>query len=281
MRKICAVIITGIFLILITIKAFSQDSAQGKVSIIDPYHLAIAFSKTTNLVFPNAIKSVERGSKDVLAQKAKGVENILQLKAGKVNFEETNLTVITADGKLYSYLVNYDNDPPLLNIEFPATDNINANAFFSQASVNEPFVMSTAKKVAGKNRTVYGIASKKYQMKLSLEGLYIRDDVMYYQLKVQNNSNINYDIDQFRFFIRDQKKSKRTATQELEIKPLYVFDNTTKIFDQSSNTVVFALPKLTIPDNKYLAVQLMEKDGGRHLSLSLNNNHLIHGKVIN
>lgn len=46
------------------------------------------------------LKSVDRGSKDVLAQKAKGVESILQVKAAKTNFDETNLTVINADGKL-------------------------------------------------------------------------------------------------------------------------------------------------------------------------------------
>lgn len=272
---------TGVFFILITVNASSQESTVGKVSIIEPYHLAIGFSKTTNLVFPNSIKSVERGSKDVLAQKAKGVENILQVKAGKVSFDETNLTVITADGKLYSYLINYAKTPSVLNIEFPPADNINADAFFSPASVNESVIVSNAKKVACKKRVVYGMVDKKYEMKLSLNGLYIASDVMYFQMKVQNNSNLNYAIDQFRFFIRDQKKSKRTATQELEIKPLYVLNNTPLIPGQSENTFVFALPKFTIPDNKYFAVQVMEKDGGRHLALSLNNKHLIHAKLIN
>ena len=88
MKKISAVIVTGILLVLINVEVFSQNSLQTeKTSIIEPQHLAISFYKTTNLIFPFAIKSVDRGSKDVLVQIAKGVENILQVKAAKSNFD--------------------------------------------------------------------------------------------------------------------------------------------------------------------------------------------------
>src|SRR5687768_14524787 len=74
---------------------------------IENIDLAISFNKTTSLVFPYSIRSVDRGSRDVLAQKAKGVENVLQVKAGRKGFAETNLTVITADGTLHQFTVTY------------------------------------------------------------------------------------------------------------------------------------------------------------------------------
>ncbi len=105
MKKISAVMVTGIFLVLTSINTFSQEAIPGNVSAIEPFHLAISFYKTTSLIFPYAIKSVDRGSKDVLVQKAKGVENILQVKAAKPNFKETNLTVITGVDFTHGYLI--------------------------------------------------------------------------------------------------------------------------------------------------------------------------------
>ena len=83
MKRISAVMITGIFLFILNGNIFSQSHNQTfKTTIIEPYHLAITYYKTTNLIFSFSITSVDRGSCDVLAQKTKGAENILQVKAG-------------------------------------------------------------------------------------------------------------------------------------------------------------------------------------------------------
>ncbi|MBF9252127.1 conjugative transposon protein TraN [Pontibacter sp. 172403-2] len=275
MKTICAVMITGIFLVLTNINAYSQNAHGSTVSVIEPYPLAITYFKTTNLMFPYAIKSVDRGSKDVLAQKATGVENILQVKAGKRGFNETNLTVITADGKLYSYVLSYADNPSVLNLQFSTAGKPADNTLFSAANPNEAVIQEDAKKVAAEKKNVRGVKDKKYGIKFRLNGLFIRDDVMYYQIKVTNKSNINYGIDQLRFFIRDQKKPKRSATQEIEIKPLDIQNDASIIAGQSERILVFALPKFTIPDKKYLAIQLMEKNGGRHLELDVHNKTII------
>ncbi|MBV5348065.1 conjugative transposon protein TraN, partial [bacterium] len=62
MKKISAVWITGIFLFLTSISAFSQNANPVNTSTIEAYPLAITLNKTTSLVFPYAIKSVDRGS---------------------------------------------------------------------------------------------------------------------------------------------------------------------------------------------------------------------------
>src|SRR5580698_5987781 len=85
---------------------------------IESFPISICCNKTTNLIFSYAIKSVDRGSKDVLAQKANGAENVLQLKAARETFQPTNLSVITSDGKLFSFIINYSQNPSALNISF-------------------------------------------------------------------------------------------------------------------------------------------------------------------
>jgi hypothetical protein len=117
MKKISAVMV-GIIMILTIFKSFAQNVTEAKASFIKPYPITVTYSKTTNLIFPYAIKSVDKGSRDLLVQKAIGVENILQVKAAKQWFGETNLTVVTADGGLFSYSVTYTDAPGNLNMMF-------------------------------------------------------------------------------------------------------------------------------------------------------------------
>ena len=267
MKKLRLLIIG--FFFLQCANAFCQAEPKTEISAIEPFHLNITYSKTTHLLFPFAIISIDRGSKDILAQKAKGVDNVLQIKAAKQGFDQTNLTVITADGKLYSYLVDYLQNPSILNLQVKQSDQLNNRVLLDPEHINEAEIHQIAQKVVNLPKTVHGIKDKRYDMRFFVNGIFISRDVMYYQLKIANNSNITYDIDQLRFFIRDQKKAKRTAIQEIELKPLYLYNDTTSIKGKSAFTFVYAMPKQTIPNKKYLAIELLEKDGGRYLHLDI------------
>jgi conjugative transposon TraN protein len=269
MKKI---IITVLGLLSLFIGRVSAQQSNTSLSAIEPDTLNIAYGKTTNIVFPYAIKSVDRGSRAILAQKAKGVENVLQLKAAEVFFEETNLTVITSEGQLYSFVLNYDEQPSALTITIGNAKPLEP-LFFSPENLNEAAVEAYSELAAVEKKN-FCVKQDKYEIKFQVDGLFIRDDSIYCRIQLANNSNINYDIDQIRFFIRDKKKAKRTASQELEVLPLYIYDKIQTVPSQSAHTLVIALPKLTIPDKKYMAIQLVEKNGGRHLELHINNRKL-------
>ncbi len=281
MKKIRAGLITGILYLLSLSSLFSQDINNTGASAIVPYPLYIGYDKTTNLLFPYTIISVDRGSINILAQKAKNVENILQIKAGKKGFEETNLTVITADGKFYSFLLNYAERPSVLNLDFNTPKPSMQDALFSPEIFNEKELREYSKAAAVEKKKIRGIKDKGFGICFRLNGLFIHDNIMFLRLNIANETNVNYDIDQLRLYIRDQKKSKRTATQEIEISPVLVHNNTAKVTGQSDNTIVLVVPKFTIPDKKYLAVQLMEKNGGRHLELHVKNRKITKTVPIN
>ena len=280
MKKISIVMITGVLLALLNLPAFAQNKSEVITTVIEPYCLPITFYKTTNLIFPYAIKSVDRGSKDILVQKAKGIDNILQLKAGKLGFEQTNLTVITADGELYSFILDYNDTPAILNFRFSKNTGTHSEVFFSNGTINESQMQVNTEEVVHEKRNIYSVKDKSYGIKMLLDGLYIKDEIIYCRIRLQNNSNINYDIEQFRFYIRDQRKSKRTATQELEVNPLYIKGDSSVVAGQAENVLVLAFPKFTIPDKKYLAIELMEKNGGRHLNLSIGNSTIVRTSVL-
>lgn len=260
---------------------FSICFAPAIGQIVQADNVELTYNKTSSIIFPALITSVDRGSRDILAQKAKGVNNVLQLKAGKVNFKETNLTVITADGALHYFTVRYADKPSVLTI--------NADRQFSPESPTEIEFSSELTQVeleqhanaileSPRTRRIKG--QSKYQMKMELQGIYIQDNTMFFHVKVENQSNIPYHSDVFRFFIKDKQKAKRTASQELSQKPVYQLGTTELIQGKSTNNVIVALPKFTIPDAKHLVIELLEKNGGRHLVLTINNKTIVNASLI-
>ncbi|MGI4832419.1 MAG: DUF4138 domain-containing protein [Janthinobacterium lividum] len=89
---------------------------------IGSYRMTVGFQKTTHLIFPYAVSYVDLGNGGIIADKAQGAENIVKVKASQQGFPETNMTVVTTDGRLYSFLVTYDPNPRVLNYNLAATD---------------------------------------------------------------------------------------------------------------------------------------------------------------
>lgn len=240
----------------------------------------VAYLKTTSIVFEYPIKSVDKGSQEVLVQKAKAVENILLVKAARENFKETNLTVVTAEGKLFGFILCYDELSPDLNLIMEGSMTLNQEILFSAENENQKQLEQYALLALSKKATIKGLKTRKFDIKLEVSGLFIHQDVLYYRIVLGNASPINYDIDQLRFFICDQKKSRRTASQEIEITPLFASTKVSKIPDVSEVTVVFALPKFTIPERKYLTIELLERGGERQIGLHIKNSDLMELQVL-
>jgi len=231
------------------------------VSVKAQTSLCISTEKTTSLVFPFSILHVDRGTQSVLAQPVKESPTILLVKAASKGFPETNLSVVTEDGSIYSFMVCYDSNPVTWVYHLPVNKSATL-ATYANAIIDNP-------------KTIGGIKDHKWDMQARISGIYIKGDVIYYQLSLVNQSPVDYDIDLLRFYIRDKKKGKRTAVQENDLKPLYVVGNTSQVKANSNSSVVVALDKFTIPDAKYLAVQVMEKNGGRHLFMKINNRKIM------
>jgi len=260
--------------------ASSQDHANFKTKAILSSYLQVSDQMTTNLIFPHPIKSVDRGNRNILVQKAQEVENILQVKAENSELPKSNLTVITEDGSFYSFTVAYDQTPPNLNwnIQSMVNDHV---AKFKVPNQNSSELWETSQLVSKKHRSIPAIRQRRFLTGLALTGIYIDKDLLYFQIQLENQSNIAYDTEQFRLFIRDNKQSKRTASQELEQVPEVIWGDAGRIPSQSTQTLVVALPKFTIPNQKHLAIELMEKNGGRNLKIKVKNRQLMKAMALN
>lgn len=223
--------------------------------------ICITTDKTSSLVFPSPILHVDRGAKAILVQGIKDAPHVLLVKAAAKNFLETNLSVVTVDGIVYSFAVRYLTQPE--------------EQVYHVAAKKPSPLQNYATGILDNPQTIKGIRDSKWDMVAEVTGIYIQSDVLYFQLHLTNNSPIDFEPELMRLFLRDRKKAKRTAVQEQELTPLLVTANPGIIKAMTSHTMVIAVQKFTIPDAKKMLIQLMEKNGGRHLQLKITNKKLM------
>ncbi len=118
--------------------------------------------------------------------------------------------------------------------------------------------------------------------RLALDEIWIQGDIIYYRFTLTNTTAIAYDVDFWRFFVRDHKAAKRAAVQEIDQVPLLVYpgSDAARVEPYSAETFVVALEKFTIPDAKRLHLEVLERGGGRHHALKLKNSDIVDARYV-
>src|SRR5450432_1978057 len=189
MNRLCAVSLVLVVL-LAGFSGFSQ-TAIPSYSIISTYSLSISFEKTTNIIFPYRIQKADIGSGDVIGHKDPVLPNVLFLKANRKGFAPTNLSVYTSDGKFYSFIVRYQEDPDTLNLfiaNYGKANPVIANEARVNAvtfdGVNDARLDSDAVIIQNAKPVMHRKTSLQ-QMKLILRGIYIKDHLMWFRLEIK------------------------------------------------------------------------------------------------
>jgi conjugative transposon TraN protein len=251
MKWLCAA-----WIFLISNNLFSQIA-------LPSYPLEISFDKTTNIIFPYRITSADRGSRDLLIQKAKGVENVLQVKANKQNFRTTNISVFTSDGRFFSFLVRYASDPLILNLSF-----INDSAVqLTKPGPTESDMDSISGMVLNQYRFLHNRVTNQ-DIEFSLSGIFISRHLVWLSFRLFNKGSIDFEPAYTKFFLQDKKRAKRTAIQEIGMIPI----NKPRLKNlpaKSDLAFVIAFKEFSIPKDKQLICLISEPEGGRILSLRI------------
>ena len=271
-----------IYLILIVaaiaaVKVTARTAPETPVEI-RPLRIEAGFTKTVHILFPSPVTYIDIGSMDIIAGKADGAENVVRVKAAVRNFiAETNLTVITEDGGFFTFDVHYAENPAVstvnLTVQEPQTKGVKeptaAGDPLSPAPVTKSRVLlrevgrekpATVKRMLSdiyrQNRTdVKGIRTKKYGIEVEVLGIYVFNDVIYMHTCISNDTNISFEVDARRFIVADRKLTKRTAQQQTPLEILRVCNDPAVVRGHQRQRTVFALPKLTISDDKVLLLK--------------------------
>lgn len=270
---------------------------------IRPLRIEAGFTKTVHILFPSPVTYIDIGSMDIIAGKADGAENVVRVKAAVRNFAaETNLTVITEDGGFFTFDVHYAENPIVstvnLTVQEPQTEGVQkpdvAGDYQPTAPASEGRVLlrevgrekpATIKRMLSdiyrQNRTdVKGIRAKKYGIEVEVLGIYVSNDVIYIHTCMYNDTNISFEVDARHFIVADRKPAKRTAQQQTPLEILRVCNDPAVVRGHQRQRTVFGLPKLTIPDDKVLLLNIIEKNGARHQTIEIPSRELLKAKVL-
>lgn len=278
-------------------KVMAQNDETTSQQELTPRTIEVGFTKTVHILFPAPVTYIDIGSMAIIAGKADGAENVVRVKAAVRDFvEETNLTVITEDGGFYTFDARYAENPSMSTIEIAAAESPAAQPASASepARTDEGRVLlrevgrerpATVKRILSdiyrQNRAdVRGIHTRKYGVEVEVRGIYVHNDVIYLHVQIANNTNISFDVDYRRFVVADRKAAKRTAQQQRIIEPLRVCNAPSIVRGHQRQRIVFALPKLTLEEDKILLLEIAEKDGARHQYLEISSKELLGAKAL-
>ncbi len=235
---------------------------------IKPRNLQVTDNRTTNLIFPAEISSIDRGSERIVVQKSTG--NILRVKADSLFADTTNLTVITSDGKLYSFLVSYSASPVYLNIDLGV----------NESATRDTTLYALSGKILKARNNLGGIRYSCGSVKLSLLGIYTTGEIIGCKLRIENTSSLSFETGRLRCYVTSSRSSKRRPSQQSEIMPLLIYPVSVTVKEKQALVMVLFLPKTALRTGQALQIDLTERNGERQLSLQINNRFILRAILI-
>ncbi|MDH7459871.1 DUF4138 domain-containing protein [Chitinophagaceae bacterium 26-R-25] len=272
MKKICS----ALFLMISFRVMAQQMPGERKWTVIEPYPIDITCNNTSNLIFPFKVISVDRGNSLVLVQKAKHVDNILQLKAAGKYLDTTNLSVVTADGKFYSFQIAYSDHPSSLNLVL-GSDSLDAVGQFTR-SANDAVICKGME--LAENATSFMRAGVHEQgIGLQLRGIYLYEGLCYFKLAVRNDSAFPFDPEAVRLMVTDKHRVKRSGSQEKEMAVLSR-KSLPAIDGNGHGDLIIPANVFTVAPKQRLVIRMVEKNNGRIVQLQISGKRLLRARAI-
>ncbi|MEC4084656.1 conjugative transposon protein TraN [Myroides odoratimimus] len=253
---------------------------------ITPYEIELTQNKTTHILFPKSIEYVDLGSSEIIANKVEATSNVLRLKTVKEDILPTNFTVITNDGKYYSFNATYKEQPIQLSYDLTKFEKQKSKKqsevlFKDLGSISPSLVDLLMKAIIKKNKKELNIKSKSYGVEARLKSIYTQDGKLYFHLSINNKSNLPYEVDYVSFKIKDRRTTKRTTIHEVSLKPIRSYRDFQTINSQSKQDNVFMLDQFTFSDKQTLLIEINEKNGIRKQKLAVKKNKIQNVLMVN
>ena len=113
---------------------------------------------------------------------------------------------------------------------------------------------------------------------LQLRNIYLSNDVLFFEVGIKNNTDMGYDVESFQWWIADKRQFRASNAQEYQLHPRFQYYSIAYVPAQSTVREIFVLPKLNVPDQRVLRIEMLEKalgNTGRKLNLELENRDLL------
>lgn len=254
--------------------AVSETVFVKEDSVPQKHFIPVCSNKSIHLIFPRDVIYSDAGNEQAITLEKTDANNIIKFIANEDSIPQTNLSVITADKKFYSFILDFNRNPEIFNYV------IGSREPMALINNNEKTLGENSQKAIRQERYLFHLGINKNKMEFHCSGIYIKQDILYFCFNIRNTSNINFNPDFIKSYIRDNKQLKNTTIQETEVIPLlkYGFPKTIKSNGEAS--FVLTYNKFTIPDKKKFEIEILDRDGGRHLKFRIENKNIIEAKKL-
>jgi conjugative transposon TraN protein len=240
---------------------------QMQAQVVEDLKLFVCYDKTVNIIFPYAILSEDHGSSGIIVQQRKGANHILHVKANQKNFSPTSVSVVTSDGSLYSFVVQYADDVYQLNYVIDTADAV----VVTEVPHNESILEEESERVSVLRGNVRKSVRDDYSV-LSLRGLYTSSSALWLKINFTNRTVIPFRVGFIKFFIRDKRRTRNSAVREKEIAPIY--QEAPDVFEgKRGEPLLFTFDPFVINKGQQLIMQVGESTGKRLIQLRIRPKH--------
>jgi len=239
--------------------------------------------KNVALFFPNPIRQGITGSENFVFTYNREQEQyfgLLQAQPGN----ESNLLIINNNGSIFSYIVKYKEELSKLNYFIPLTSSIgNEKPMDDQLTTTkkqEPrfdkskYYERFCSYLLQRKERIGRLKKRNSGIILTVENIVFDKEELYFVIKIENRSSLDYDLNFLNFSIETRKKGKKKSLQSLYQEPNFTYKLPDKIKENESKTLVYVLPKFSISNERSVVLELNETNGERNIKLKISNEHI-------
>lgn len=240
--------------------------------------------KNVSLFFPNPIRQGIVGSENFVFTYNRAKEQyfgLLQAKPG----EASNLLIINTNGSIFSYIVSYKEQLEKLSYFVPQSQSIGfeqpkfteksdspnvANLFTDKTFYYERFCSF----LLNRKQRIGSIQKRKNGIVLSLENIVFDKEELYFVIKIENKSSLDYDLNFLDISVQTRKQGKKKSLQRISKLPNFKYNLPNKVAEKEIKRMVYVLPKFSLGNDKMVILELKERNGERNLKLKVSNKYI-------
>lgn len=267
-------LILSIFVILPIIEGNAQETLYANDS------------HTVALFFPSPIRQAVTGSENfTFSYNREAGQHFGLLQANKGG--DSNLLVITRDGRAYSYGLEYRKDLPgtYRFITFAKSIGKETETKKLEKTRHSTLIPKTieipqpnpaiqiwekgAEYVLGRKTKVLK-TKRKDGLLLRFKELFYHKNEVYMEMEIHNRSAIDFEVDVLEIYKVNGKKGRRSSHQKVLLEPKFKFGVPEVVQGGQRQSFVFVFQKFTLGDTELLLLNLIEAHGSRNIQLSTN-----------
>lgn len=239
--------------------------------------------KNVALFFPNPIRQGITGSENFVFTYNREQEQyfgLLQAQPGN----ESNLLIINNNGSIFSYIVKYKEELSRLNYFIPLSNAIgNEKPKKDQLTTTEKqeprfdkskYYERFCSYLLQRKERIGRLKKRNNGIILTVENIVFDKEELYFVIKIENRSSLDYDLNFLNLSIETRKKGKKKSVQSLYQEPNFTYKLPEKIKENESKTLVYVLPKFSISNVRSVVLELNETNGERNIKLKISNEHI-------